>query len=198
MKKIIATLGLIALSGAAAQASVTLNGVAFLNAPQIAVNDVAYFIVDVNGAGFAGITFTAGENISLASAYADAASYVVLGTKTASLAGANTILSGAFAGVNLADGVSTGDRFAAVVFSTSSSTAIAGDTYTIWSDPTWVIPADGSTLSYQGTPTGSNFKQLGVSASPILSGVVVPEPSSFAALAGFAVLGLAASRRRRA
>ncbi len=195
MKKLLTTLGLAALSVTAAKATVTLNGIAFLNAPAIALNDVAYFIVDINNTGFTSISFTPGESLTTVASYGD---YALLGSKTATALSTNITLSGAFSGVALSNGVSVGDRFAAVVFSNSTTTALSGDTYTIWTDPTWVIPADGSTLSYQASPTGSNFKQLGTTSSAVITGTVVPEPSAFAALAGLAALGFAASRRRRA
>ena len=198
MKKLLTTLGLVALSATAAKATVTLNGIAFLNAPQISVGDVGFFIVDINNTGFSSISFTEGEILSSAASYGD---YVVLGSKSATALSTNVTLSGAFSGIALANGVTAGDRFAAVVFNSSTTSAIGGDSFTIWTDPTWVIPADGSTLSYQASPTGANFKQLGASSLPTITGTVsggvIPEPSAFAALAGLAGLGFAGLRRRR-
>lgn len=195
MNKLLKALIVSATICVASKASVTFNGVAFLNVPSIAAGDVAYFIIDVNNTGFENITFNIGEDLTTAAAYGD---YFLLGSKIATAAGDNVILSGAFANTALSDGITTNDRFAAIVFSNSSTSAQAPDTYTIWTDPTWVIPADGSTLSYQGTPTGANFKQLGAASAPIFTGVIaIPEPSSFAALAGLVVVGAVATRRRR-
>lgn len=198
MKNLLKTLGSCLVISAAAKASVTLNGIAFLNAPGISVGDVGYFLVDVNGSGFDKFSFDAGVDLTTSASFGD---FFMLGSKTASAAGPNTILSGAFANIALADGVTTGDRFAVVVFGSSTTSAVGLDTFTVWTDPTWVIPADGSTLSYSATPTGANFKQLNAASSPISSGIVVdnaiPEPSSFAAFAGLAVLGAVATRRRR-
>ena len=212
MKKTIFTLAALALSVTAAKASISLGSNAFNNAPGIAAGDIAYFIVDINGTGFASLSnasvpFTEGESLSSISAFGGG-DFAFLpnnadfsGKKTATSLGATVLISGGFAGVNLSNGITTGDKFAAVVFSNSNATVLRGDTYTVWTDPTWVIPADGSSLTFS-TTNGAALKAITSTSTALFSGTVtltaVPEPSSFAALAGFAVLGLAASRRRRA
>jgi hypothetical protein len=63
---------------------------------------------------------------------------------------------------------------------------------------TFTIPDNFGTASYftiAGDGTANPFR---MSFDSLKVASAVPEPSSFAALAGFAVLGLAASRRRRA
>jgi hypothetical protein len=63
---------------------------------------------------------------------------------------------------------------------------------------TFTVPDNFGTASYftiAGDGTANPFR---MSFDTLRVAAAVPEPSSFAALAGFAVLGLAASRRRRA
>jgi hypothetical protein len=201
------------LSGVVAQASVTFSGTALVKVPNISTGDVAYFIIDENNAGFGnlgsinpntslfesgtiyeGTSFTIGSD-NLGSGF------TIVGTKTAT-GSATVSVNGTFSGVSLGSGVDTGDKFAIIVFETSTTAGVAGDTYRIFTDPTWVVPSDGFTVTYSNTTTGA-FAQLGASAvaaftKTIAAAQAVPEPSSFAALAGFAVLGFAASRRRRA
>lgn len=201
------------VSAVVAQATVTFNGTALVKVPNISTGDVAYFIIDETNAGFGnlgsinpntslfeagtiyeGATFTIGGD-SFGTAF------TIVGTKTAT--GTTTVsVNSTFTNVPLGNGVDSGDKFALIVFETSTTTGVAGDTYRIFTDPTWVVPSDGFTVSFSNTTAGS-FAQLGTTASPafmktIAATSAVPEPSSFAALAGFAVLGLAASRRRRA
>ncbi len=208
MKKTVSLFAALALSVTAAKASISLGGNAFNNAPGISAGDVAYFIVDINGTGFsslsnASVPFSVGESLASVSAFGSG-NYAFLpnnadvtGKKTATLLGSTVLLSGGFASVALANGISTGDAFAAVVFSNSTTTALANDTYTVWTDPTWVIPADGSSLTFS-TTSGAALKAITSTATATFTGSIVPEPSAFAALAGLAALGFAASRRRRA
>lgn len=184
-----------------ANAAVTFTGIAFNNVPGIAVGDVGALIIDRNGSGFAGLSFEAGLPLNLDSTYGDFT--VALGvtrTATSPVTGLIT-LTGAFSGINLVNGVSTGDRFAYVIFSSSTASTIAGDTFTVWTDPTWIIPADGQSIAYNANPTGTQFRQFTSTATPTfigsVAGGVIPEPSSFAALAGLLAVGFAASRRRR-
>ncbi len=98
---------------------------------------------------------------------------------------------------NLGNGVDAGDQFVIITFDVSTSNAAASDTYRIWTDPSWIIPADGSVVTF-----GTEIAQLsgaGVTATftKIVQTSVIPEPSSFAALAGLVVVGAVATRRRR-
>ena len=92
---------------------------------------------------------------------------------------------------NLGGNVSTGNEIGLLVFSTSTGSATASDTYTIWTND-WLVAADGSNLSLTGGGpfTGASFGSGSVTA--------VPEPSTFAALAGLCALGAVMVRRRRA
>jgi hypothetical protein len=93
--------------------------------------------------------------------------------------------------VNYGDGVDAGDLFGIILFDASTATTLAGDTYRIYTDASWVLPADPSgALSF-----GSDFAAV---SAPTGSGSVVPEASTYAALSGLLALGYVMVRRRRA
>ncbi len=187
-----------------AQAALTTTGTAFSNAVGISAGDVGVLIFDNNNTGnftttFNGFNFTVGASITANATYGDFT--VALGTSKTATAPTQTLttLSGAFSNVQLTNGVDIGDKFAFVVFQNSTTTILAGDTYTVWTHSSWVVPPDGN-YSFAASPTGSNFQQVTAANSAnlkVFTGTVVPEPSAFAALAGIAALGFAASRRRR-
>jgi|GEM_PF-1059539 len=199
-------------TGLIANATVTFTGTALLRVPNISAGDVSYFVIDENNTGFGNIgsinpntsTFTAGtiyDGTALTVGSDNLGSnFTIVGTKTA--AGTSSVsLSGSYSAFALGNGVDTGDKFAIIVFETSTSTANAGDTYRIYTDASWTVRADPSTTSFSATPGADTFLQLGATATPAFTKTVVsavPEPSTYAALAGVAVLGLAALRRRRA
>jgi hypothetical protein len=201
-------------TGLIANATVTFTGTALLRVPNISSGDVSYFIIDENNIGFGNIgsinpstsTFTAGtiwDGTALTVGSDNLGSnFTIVGSKIA--AGASSIaLSGSYSALPLGNGVDSGDKFAIIVFETSTSTAIGLDTYRIYTDASWTVRADPSTTSFSATPSTDTFLQLGTTATPaftksVASTTVIPEPSTYAALAGVAVLGLAALRRRRA
>jgi len=139
--------------------------------------------------------FTFGDNVLLGSTVVDSG---VAGPGTFDL-----ILSG----LNLSGGVSAGNHIALFWIptfsgSSTSNTAalIKGVSYGVYVDPTWTVPAEGATVGYavETVFIGGSIADSLTKATQLVGGSAIPEPSSFAALAGFAVLGLAASRRRRA
>jgi hypothetical protein len=92
--------------------------------------------------------------------------------------------------------LSTGDQLAIAWFPTltaaSSFSLINGVSYglfTVNASTAWQVPAGGSTLPTINVPDGIQAAFLSTSA--------IPEPSTYAALLGVAVLGLAFHRRRR-
>jgi len=201
-------------SGLVANASVTTSGSALLKVPNIAVGDVSYLIIDETNTGFANLgsvnpntsSFVAGTIYSGTSIAINSDSFgsnfTIAGTKTAA-SSFGSISVGAGYTISVGNGVDSGDNFAIIVFENSSTTAISGDTYRIYTDASWVVPADGTNWSFGPTAGAGVFQQLGTTATPaftktVASTTAVPEASTSAALAGVAVLGLAALRRRRA
>lgn len=105
------------------------------------------------------------------------------------------------------------DKLAFVWFPTltsGSSTVQNGLEYGLLADASWVTPSDGGSNenTYQIISSGGNgffganantLQLTNSQARSILSvgGVAIPEPSSFAALAGLGILGVVATRRRR-
>ncbi|MCF3649815.1 PEP-CTERM sorting domain-containing protein [Synoicihabitans lomoniglobus] len=86
----------------------------------------------------------------------------------------------------------------------SSTTSVANDSYDLWIGDTLELTSVTATSASQSLTdfkfafnTAANAATISFDNLSISSLSAVPEPSSFATLAGFAVLGLAASRRRR-
>jgi hypothetical protein len=107
--------------------------------------------------------------------------------------------SGATNPIALASGsfadLTTGDQLAVVWFpdltalsSFSFSSGASYGLYTVDNSSTWQVPADGSTFDVK-VPDGVIASFTAISA--------IPEPSTYAALTGLAVLGIAGWRRRK-
>lgn len=144
-----------------------------------------------------------GSGLSLTSS----ATYTPVGTSDAftflgsnSVSGSSTFsLSGGIPSIALAGGVVTGDQYAVVVFNSSTTTTLAGDTYRIFRATDWLIPSAGSSIGYSTTPSASAYQQIRDDSFVIATGTVVPEPSTYAllSLAGLALGGYFVRRRRR-
>jgi hypothetical protein len=196
MKKTLAII-IAVCSSTLSYASVTFSGTSLLNAPGVAVGDVGVLLNDNNGVGFSALSGNIGAGLSLtdSATFSGAwGNFTVIGSNTAVSTFGNVNLSGA-ANFNLTGGVGTGDSFAYVVFSSSTSTTIASDPVTIWSASNWLIPADGAALTWP-----ANFEQMGSSSSPIVTTSVVPEPSTYAllVLGGLALFFVARRRKLKA
>lgn len=87
-------------------------------------------------------------------------------------------------GTNLGSGIDASDDYGLLWFSTGTTTLTTSDTFGFQDLGT--LPADGATI----TPSTT----AGFATSAI---TVVPEPSTYAAIAGLVVLGFTAVRRRR-
>lgn len=85
----------------------------------------------------------------------------------------------------------TGDSFAILTFEGGSTTSTASTVYEIWSDGSWLIPADLATPAFGGV-----LAQKGSGATAGTTGTVVPEPSAFAMIAGCLSLAWVMIRRR--
>jgi hypothetical protein len=142
-----------------------------------------------------GLSFTAGT-IFTPSSTSD--QFSVLGSAAVSGTTTLTVSGGAFSPLTYAGAVGVGDQFALLVFNSSTSSTAAGDTYNIWRASDWVMPADGSVLSFANTPvSGESIQRITTSAFLVGSGSVVPEPSTYALMAlGGLVLFFIARRRK--
>lgn len=193
MKTTLLSISMFAVAVASSNASVTISGTA-LNGGFISVGDKAILIADTSGTGFdsgalfdtaLGGSMSAGLDIFSGATYGTGIE--VLGSTTVAL----DFLSSPFAGFSTVFDLGTvadGDEFAVVVFDASTTTSIDSDTYKLYtSSSNWLVPSDGGTNTLTTLTTGSTFGGT----------VVVPEPSTYAALAGFCALGYVMVRRRR-
>ena len=180
------------LSSVAANASVTLSGTSLYTAGLNGFTTGVYVASDsstFNPGLFSGIgavlqdtSFAFGTSIN---------GYTVLGTGVINAAGGASAL-GAGVTYNLSGAVSTGNEIGILAFQTSTTEALAGDNYLVFYD-NWTVPADGSNLSLTGTggPSFASYGQTGT-----VSGAAIPEPSTYATLAGLLALSFVMLRRR--
>jgi hypothetical protein len=130
----------------------------------------------------------------------DASLFTVMSSK--SVTGSSTkVVTSPGANISLVNGISTGDEFAFLLFNTSTTTTVAGDTFSIYRASDWLIPSDGSSIGFSTAPTSASYQTLNASSYLIGTGTVlgiaaIPEPSS-ASLLALGVAGLVALRVRR-
>lgn len=216
MNKTILSLAIAGLLAFAASASVTFNGTALVQTSgslgftngQIGIylnkNDSTSLWASLAQSNSIGAGLSLFSSATYTPLTAPTESYTFLTNVTA---GASS-LSGGMSGLSYSGGFSAGDEFAVLIFSNSTSTTIAGDTFRIFrgtqaqSSGGWVMPADGLTLTYNTNPVaGSSVQQIRSTSFLVGSGTVaIPEPSTYALLAmsGAAVAGYVVRRRRRA
>lgn len=174
-----------------ADAAIGITGTSLNNAIGLSADEVGVYIIS-DGTPFSTVSITEGADILDSSAYG--AGFTVMGSNTAAFGFGSTTLGSGHTDVNASF---TGDIFAVFVFENSTTTALIGDSYNVWTDPTWVLPSsDGQTVEFAASPGIGQVQQLSDAAD--FSGTVsaVPEPSAFAALAGVCALGFVAMRRR--
>lgn len=196
MKKYLVALGLLPITS---HAGVSFTGAALLNPTGVSSGDFGIVIVDTTGAGFDSIKFEVGASLLDGASYAPHIEVVNSGASASEFLGSITVSGNS--SFSLTSEITQGDRFAIIVFSNSTSTALDGDSYSIWTSESWVVPADGSAYTFTAGAVGA--AQLpSLSGAPTFTGTIIgsaiPEPASFAALAGLGMLGLASMRRRRA
>ena len=128
----------------------------------------------------------------------DASLFTVMSSK--SVTGSSTkVVSAPGSNIGLVNGISTGDEFAFLLFNTSTTTTIAGDTFNIYRANDWLIPADATSFGFSATPVaGASYQTINATSYLIGTGTVVaiPEPSS-ASLLALGMAGLVALRVRR-
>jgi hypothetical protein len=159
---------------ASSRADVSFGGTALLNAPGIAAGSVGVLLSDNGGVGFSALVgnIKPGLVLTSSSTYSGSwGSFSVLGSNTAQLVFGNIALAGG-ANFGLVGPIRSNQRFAYIVFDSSKTTTVAGDKVSIWTAPNWLIPSDGSSLTWP-----ANFTQIGSASSPALTTSVVQQPS---------------------
>jgi hypothetical protein len=155
----------------------------------LADTDLAVFIVSLDGSSIEGSDFglTADDDLTSSASYG--ANFQIIATTNAvAFFGSTSVAT--TTNVTFSGSLGQGDPFAILTFSGNSTTAAAGS-FNVWSDASWDMPIDGITENF-----GTELVQIGA-VGPGSLGTVVPEPSSYAALAGLLALGCVALRRRK-
>ena len=190
MKKLLSLFAAAMLTASISQAtSFTLNGTAINNAPGLNdIDDVTVWVINSGGSAFdsssfgslpAGISFTDGGSIN---GYEIAVSSSIIGADESRFVfGPGTIEVTA----------NPGNAFGALVFDSSTNETAAGDSYSVFSDSSWVLPASGATITFGATDQPNTLSADGFTST------VVPEPSTYAVLAGLCALSFVIVRRRR-
>lgn len=206
MKKYILASFLLSVASSAF-ASIQFSGTAILNSGAGTIWDsgtLAVYVVDTNNDGFAASStgvLSVGDSVTAGSAFGSADDLVLF---TVGTQGNNSTIAVVGGGTfNVPSGAVTNDNFAIFVFDDETSAATqltTAGTYGFFTSQgigsgDWDLPADGETWGFQSSPSGSNFQQLSGVTGGSLS--VVPEPSSFALLAGVFGLAWIGVRRRK-
>lgn len=186
MKKILLTF-LASLSVCiSANASITFSGTTLFNA-EIFGGQTGVYVVSNTNAFDEGLFSSLDEGLSFTQ-YADWSGYTVIGSSTVAAAGTSGALSTGGINFNLGGNIAVGNEVGVLVFNSSTTQTVGGDNFLIYTND-WLVPADGVN---EGV-TGSAAPYIGASFG---SGTVVPEPSSFALLAGVFGLAWVMVRRR--
>jgi len=169
----------------------TLSGTAATSATNLVAGNSSFVIVDTSGGDTLDASaFTAGLTLTEGTSFGD---YYI--------AGYNDVVSGfgisvvGNASFNLGDGsTAESNTYYVVAFGTNSGDGItlaAGNTFDILAGGDWQLPVNSAAFIY-----GADMAQFSAINGAEFS--VVPEPSTFAALAGLCALGAVMVRRRRA
>ena len=177
----------VTISGTAAQGLLGQDGASLANGQR------AILVVDTTGNGFSSISL--GDDLSAGGTFGG--DDYILASVTTQDPGFASIASFTSFSFNLGEnGVAASQGFGLYVFEGTTGTTAAAGFYGIGTDATWTIPtANGETWDFNAAADSDSFLQL---SSLQTSVSVVPEPSTFAALAGLCALGVVMVRRRRA
>ena len=154
----------------------SIFGTALVNVTGVADSDFAVVLVDTNGSSFdtaALSTLAANADLKSSSTYSG---FEVLVTTAASTFFGNDIVVAINAPTFnvVSSTIASGDFFGILTFSGGSTTSDAATSYEIWTDPTWMIPADGATNTF----SDNDLAQLeSVSAGSTGTVDTVEEPS---------------------
>ena len=187
MKKITLAIYALLASFAMSQASTTISGTSLFNA-EIFNHSTGVYISSDSASFDESLFSTLDANTSFATGTL-IGDYTVLGSGAVNNATSTQAALNAGVTFDLGGNVATGNEIGLLVFNTSTISATSSDTYTIWTND-WLVAADGANASLTGAGPFT-----GVSSG---NGVVVPEPSTYAALSGLLALGYVMVRRRRA
>lgn len=161
--------------------------------PDISIGEHYVYLVDLDGSAFSAnelLSLDAGLSLTDSSSYDG---FSVIGNGLVdnffgmSFVGSSSDPIELLAGAPI-DGINSGDSFGILVFDGSSDTTMASDTYSIFTDTSWVLPSDGNTItfspSYDPNNPGSEILQIRPGNGPAAFGSVVgapiPEPSTYA------------------
>ena len=180
-----------------ASASISISGTALKNVDSLSDGDFGVLLVDTSGSGFSSFATTGGlaAGVDLTAGSSFGSGYYVADTATASFFFGSTTLgfnTGTFDIEGPSAVASSGDSFAIFTFDGSSSTSVADSTYEIWTQSVWQLPTDGSGVTFPADLPAYNSGSAGASGTV----AAVPEPSTFATLAGLCALGFVMLRRR--
>lgn len=174
--------------------AVTFNGNALTSPTNAIAGSAAFVIVDTLGDGLD--AFGVGSVFSGDSFVTGSDDYVIgVNATTSTIFGTNT---GGGASFTLDTfGITQNDQFYVVIFgaTTGASVTLAGgEGYNIATDAGWLVPtANGANPAFP-----ANFTPVSGLNATALTVTAVPEPSTFAALAGLFALASVMVRRRRA
>ena len=165
------------LSSIVANASITISGTSIVSTA-ISGDTTGVFVAS-DGASFDVSKFTGTGTIAFDTSFAggtDLLGYTILGAAVINPAGPNGAL-GSGVTYNLTESVSTGNEIGILTFATSTTSAIAGDSYSIFTGG-WTVLSDGVNLSL----TGTGAPVVGIAAAGTGTVSAVPNPSTNANL----------------
>lgn len=200
---------ILALAPLVGYSAITLNmqvaGLLNSSGQSITAGSFGAVIVDQSGNGISdplGAVFSAGQLFG--------GDNLVLGVSSASdVTGEGNIGFDLAAVFELSTSLTVGDKLyfiwfpsvtnaAAPIGAATSYGLFTSEVITDLSNIAWAVPADGTySLNAYPVELGGSYTPTQLRANNITAGSAVPEPSSFAAIAGLGILGVVATRRRR-